>query len=126
MAYPKKLSVVLECFVKETRFQKFVNSALEYYQASCAVRVIGMIADWTCFGSKNIEVARNAGLGVSTGCSLVSRSITMTFCGLFSQDTGEAYLKNCLVLEPKYFTVSLHCIRIQSKCFSATYRGEGS
>ena len=49
-----------------------------------------MIAGCTCFSSKIIEVARNAGLGVSTDCSLVSRSITLKFCGLFSQDTGEA------------------------------------
>ena len=49
-----------------------------------------MIADWTCFGSKINEVARNSGLGVSTDCSLVSRSVTMTFWGLFSQNTGEA------------------------------------
>ena len=64
---------------------------MEEYPASCALRLNGMIADWTCFGSKNNEIDRNSGLGVSTDCSLVSRSNTMTFYGLFSQDTAEAW-----------------------------------
>ena len=66
------------------------------------------------------------GLDVSTDCSLVSISITMTFCGLFSKDTGEAYLKVCLVLRSMYITVSFYFISIRSKCLSASYRDEGS
>ena len=122
----QKVQRSIRVFCEKNTIPENLNSALEEYPASCAVGVVGMIADWTCFGSKNIEVYRNAGLGVSTDCSLVSRSITMTFYGLFAQDTAEAWLKVCLVLGSMYITVSLHFISMRSKCLSASYRGERS
>ena len=38
---------------------------MEEIPVSCAVKIIELIADWICFGSKSIGVARNAGLGAS-------------------------------------------------------------
>ena len=64
--FPKSLSVVTECFVNISRFQNFVNLAFEKIPAFCAVKVFGLIADWTCFGSKGVRVAPNTSLGVNT------------------------------------------------------------
>ena len=51
--------------MNETRFQNFASSALEELPDPCAVKVTGLIADGTCFGSKGIKVVRNTGSGVS-------------------------------------------------------------
>ena len=39
MAFLNSLSVVSECFVNKTRFQKLVNSTVVYIPASCAVKL---------------------------------------------------------------------------------------
>ena len=65
VAFLKSFSRVLECFVKKTRLQKLINSALQTNPSSCAVKVFGLPANWSCLGSKSVGVARNAELIVS-------------------------------------------------------------
>ena len=64
--FTKSLSVLSQCFVRKTQFQKIVNSALERTLVSCEVKTFRFITDWTCFGSKSTGVHFETGLRIST------------------------------------------------------------
>ena len=83
-------------------FQRLGKSALEKEPASFAVRAFGIIAGWTCFGSKSTGLAHNTGSRVSTKCSSLSSSTAMTFSKMFSQDIGLAYFRIFVLLFVQY------------------------
>ena len=101
MAFHKKFSVLSECSLKKKlRFQKFVDSALEKTPTSCAVNIFGFVADWPCFGSRSIGVARNTGLGVSTKFSSLSRSNAMTHNQAIEPSTQKKLLRFPVKTQP--------------------------